>query len=202
MKYDLKISNLGHQDSYVAAAGGSVSNSYGTPLQPGPAYGAPMMSYGMTGYGNTDTDEDGGGGIGGIGGGGSGGGLAGLLGLLGLKGLKGLKILKPLALLVPLLPALLPLLLPILLPLLLPIIPIILLALAIPLILLLFIPIPVVVAPGGRSNDIPTPLGTVALSSVAQVARDVLQSEECVERICCEVAKASKKFYFGALVDK
>ncbi|OXA42918.1 hypothetical protein Fcan01_22365 [Folsomia candida] len=126
-------------------------------------------------------------------GGGEGGGASGLtgllgaLGLLGLKGAKGLITLAPFALALPFLPILLPILLaPILLPL---------------LALLLFIPIPVVVTPAGRSVS----NGIAEFSARAikmggllpEMVTEVVQSEECVERISCEVARVGRKWGVG-----
>lgn len=116
--------------------------------------------------------------------------LLGLLGLVGLKGLKGWKGLTGLATLVPFLPFLLPFLLPLILPILaLPLVAIgaklLLTALAV-----LFVPIPVVV--GTRSYDFELDhnfLKNVSLSNFPSIVGNVLNSEECLERIVCEVAR-------------
>jgi hypothetical protein len=140
---------------------------------------------GRQGFGDVDDTFN-------LGDGGGGGGLpdlGSLIGLLGLAGLKGLKGLTTVGLLkaaaLPLLP-LLPLL-PIL-PLLL--LPLLLAPILLPLLLLLFIPIPVIAA--GR-RTISKDLNPTSSISIAKQTFDVLQSEACVERLACEVAKISKK---------
>lgn len=106
------------------------------------------------------------------------GGLIGLIGLLGLKGLKGL-----LSVLIPIItfPLFLPLMIPVILPL--------LLVLAIP---LLLIPIPVISVPAPTARNLQLDLSE-ARKMATGLLQTVISSDQCIERIACEVAKRSKQ---------
>jgi hypothetical protein len=123
----------------------------------------------LSGYGDFD----------GIGGGA--GGLAGLVGLLGIKGLKGLGLLGLLkAGILPILFLLLPALL--LLPL-----------------LLFFLPIPVITIPQPAANGRSFGLDVKDLGGrMSSLARSVMDSEKCIERISCEMSRYSR----GTFIDK
>jgi hypothetical protein len=141
----------------------------------------------MSGYDESEGND--------LGGGGGGIGLLGLLGLKGLKGVKAFKAAKALAVLSPILGPLLPIIaLPLLLlaaPLLLgPLLPIIApVALAVLAVGILFLPIPVVTIPGRRSAS-----PAAVLADAARNALESSMSEDCAERITCEISKAAKTY--------
>ena len=116
-----------------------------------------------------------GGGLGGLGG------IGGLGGLLGLKGLKGLGLLGLLKLGWPLLLFLgLPLLL--LAPL-----------------LLLFLPIPIITIPTSPTGRTFGPFRLADFSTkMTDLARSVLESDKCIERVSCEISRYSR----GTFIDK
>jgi len=127
------------------------------------------------GYGDEDGAGGIGGGLGGIGG------LGGLAGILGIKGIKGLGLLGILKAGLPLFGLLLPGLL--LLPL-----------------IFLFLPVPVITIPSnppGRSLSSGFRFGDMG-AKVSQLARSVLESEKCVERMSCEISRVSR----GTVFDK
>lgn len=106
------------------------------------------------------------------------GGLGGVAGILGIKGIKGLGLLGLAKAAIPILAIVLPALL--LLPL-----------------IFLFFPVPVITVPatGSRSLSLPTlNLG----EKMSTLARSILESDKCVERISCEVSRVSR----GSFLDK
>lgn len=105
------------------------------------------------------------------------GGIGGLAGILGLKGLKGLGILGLAKAAIPVLAILLPALL---------ILPLI----------FLFFPVPVITVPaGGGGRSIIAGLETIS-GKMTNLARSVLESDKCVERISCEVSRVSRGTFF------
>lgn len=130
-------------------------------------------------YGSVDGYEGEGGlfgaGLGGLGG------LGGIAGILGIKGLKGLGLLGLLKAGLPILAILIPALL--LLPL-----------------LFLFFPVPVITVPSNQRSimgDFGVGLGDIT-GKVSNLARSVLESDKCIERISCEMSRVSR----GTFIDR
>lgn len=102
----------------------------------------------------------------------------------------------------PLLGLLLLLLLPVLAPILGPLLPIILLPLLLPLLLpilllgLLFLPVPVVTVPAGRSSTTSL-LPNIIDSDMARMLVNAISTDECIERITCEVTSTARNFGFN-----
>lgn len=122
---------------------------------------------------------------------------AGLFGLLGLLGLKGLKpyITNILAFL----------LAPILLPILAPIFIIGTLILLSPLLLLLFIKVPVIVLPDMNITTRAFPSSArspLRFARLPELAKEVLESEECVERISCEISRVSRNWKLDGVLSR
>ncbi|ODM96990.1 RNA polymerase II elongation factor ELL, partial [Orchesella cincta] len=143
---------------------------------PGAVY-AP--AYGSTGESEGYEDSLGlgsslGGGLGGLGG------LGGVAGILGIKGLKGLGILGLFKAAIPILAILLPALL------------------LIPLIFLFF-PVPVITVPATGQRGL---MGAFNLGEISgkmtNLARSVLESDKCMERISCEMSRVSR----GSFIDR
>ncbi|ODM91005.1 hypothetical protein Ocin01_15677 [Orchesella cincta] len=122
------------------------------------------------------------------------GGFAGLIGLLGLKGIKGLaSVVFPI--IFPLLfPLVFPLLLPLLLPILLPI-------LLLPLLLILLIPIPVISVPAPTARSLQNGFSE-ARKMAYNTFEKVVSSDECVERISCEISRMSRGRKAGEWMEK
>jgi len=53
---------------------------------------------------------------------------------------------------------------------------------------LLLLPIPVITIPGGRRLDSSFPV----VQGVAELARQVAQGEECIEKISCQISRMSR----------
>lgn len=62
------------------------------------------------------------------------------------------------------------------------------------LIVVLFVPIPVISQPIGRSMKAASLFGYESSLSTIKMARDVLASEECIERVSCELSKISRSY--------
>jgi len=180
---------LWNRDSYSDAA-----SEYGYNLDSAQAYGVPHQGYQaqyQAGSHNTpaffstnnNNDEDGlfdldsvGTSLSSISGG-----LGGLGGLLGLKGLKGLGLLGLLKLGWPLL-----------------------LFLGLPLLflaplLLMFLPIPIITIPTNPNGRTFGPFRFADFSTkMTDLARSVLESDKCIERVSCEISRISR----GSFIDK
>ncbi|CAL8087080.1 unnamed protein product [Orchesella dallaii] len=150
----------------------------GVATNPGAVY-AP--AYGSTGESEGYEDSLGlGSSLGGLGGGLGGlGGLGGVAGILGIKGLKGLGILGLFKAAIPILAILLPALL--LLPL-----------------IFLFFPVPVITVPATQRGLISGfNFGEIS-GKMTNLARSVLESDKCMERISCEMSRVSR----GSFIDR